>query len=207
LKLLVLVIGPESTATRAFTKALCEHDGILGTKNPSEHADILDPVWFQLERNDLFAAISHFPANENAKIIVTRRSIPHGPAPGVSAQFLSCPNIDLLQSLCGELGYQIFVLVTSRSPVPTLLSSVKNRASVGGDIQRAYQQYQMAYRRIFNWVSKHDLEYFLVSAESFSIDKEDLIDSLHKYFGLQVLPKKEYSEKSLNSQYYSLFNR
>lgn len=205
MKLIILVIGPESTATRAFTKALSNHEEILGTKNPSEHFDILDPVWFELENSNLAEAIKKFPENLEEKLIITRRSVPHGLRPGVKAKYMSFPNIKLFSKLCNSIGYKIFVLVTSRSPLPNLFSIVKNRKSVDGNFIKAFNQYQMSYRKIFQFIDLHNIPYFIISVESFMIDKSKLIRSLHKYFELSNKKIEVETKTNLNDLYYDKF--
>lgn len=205
MKLIVLVIGPESTATRAFTKALSNHDKILGTKNPSEHFDILDPVWFELEHSNLAEAIDKFPKNLEEKLIVTRRSVPHGIRPGENAKYMSFPNIELFFKLCNSLGYNIFILVTSRSPLPNLFSTVKNRKSVEGNFKKAFNQYQFSYRKIFQLINIYNIPYFLISVEAFIVDKSKLIMSLHKYFELDYKNIEVETKTKLNDQYYDKY--
>lgn len=205
MKLIVLVIGPESTATRAFTKALSSHEEILGTKNPSEHVDILDPVWFELENSNLGEAIKKFPENLKEKLIVTRRSVPHGIAPGVKAKYMSFPNINLFFKLCNSIGYKIFILITSRSPIPNLFSIVKNRKSVDGNFIKAFNQYQMSYRKIFQFIDLHNIPYFIISVESFLMDKSKLIMSLHRYFELSHKNIDVETKTKLNDSYYDKF--
>ena len=195
-KMLILIIGPESTATRAFTKAFIQHPKILSTEDPSEHIDILDNVWYELENNNEEYALASFPVNHKKDIIVTRRSVPHGLRPGVAARYMSFPNINGLKRICERLRYELFILITSRSPIPNLVSWTNERASVQGDINKAYIQYQMSYREIFKFIDTHDVPYFIVSLEGFILDKKDLIKSLHLYFGL---PDEKVSIQSRNN--------
>ncbi len=85
-KTLILIIGPESTATRAFTRAFTQHSKILAAELPSENIDILDDVWYELEHNNEDHALAKFPVNYKKNIIVTRKSVPHCLRPGVSAR-------------------------------------------------------------------------------------------------------------------------
>jgi len=84
-KTLILIIGPESTATRAFTKAFAQHPEILSIDDPSEHIDILDDVWYALETDNEENAVTNFPAN-----------------------YMSFPNTEGLKRVCERLGYQIY---------------------------------------------------------------------------------------------------
>lgn len=202
---LVLVIGPESTATRAFTRAFSQHKDILSTGDPSKHIDVLDDVWLELENRNLQSAIAKFQDKDSAKLVVTRRSVPHGIKPGIAAEYMSFPNVELLQQLCEKLEYKIFVLITSRSPIPNLVSWTNARASVQRDISKAYMQYQMAYKNIFKFINTHDLPYFMISVEGFVLDKKNLINSLHKFFQLE---KSEISVKTkvdVNKRRYEQF--
>lgn len=205
MKLIILVIGPESTATRAFTKALSANDKILGTKKAHEHVDILDSVWFELENSNLVEAKKNFPKNSEEKLIVTRRSVPHGIKPGVIAKYMSFPNIDLFIKLCKSLGYNIFILITSRSPIPNLFSIVKSRKSVGGNFNKAFNQYQMSYRKIFQLINAYNIPYFLISLESFILDQSKLILSLHKYFELDYKNIEIETKTKVNDPHYDKF--
>ena len=195
-KTLILIIGPESTATRAFTRAFTQHPKILAAEDPSEHIDVLDDVWYELEHYNEEQALANFPANHKKNIIVTRRSVPHGLRPGVPARYMSFPNTIGLKRVCEKLGYELFILITSRSPIPNLVSWTNERASAQGEISKAYKQYQMSYRTIFKFIETYDVPYFIVSLEGFILDKKDLIKSLHLYFGL---PDKKISIPSRNN--------
>jgi len=195
-KTLVLIIGPESTATRAFTKAFAQHPKILSAEDPSEHIDLLDDVWYELENNNEEQAVVNFPVNHRKDIIVTRRSVPHGLRPGLAARYMSFPNTNGLKRICDRLGYELFILITSRSPIPNLVSWTNERASAQGEINKAYMQYQMSYREIFKFIEAYNVPYFIVSLEGFVLDKKDLIKSLHLYFGL---PNEKISVQSRNN--------
>ena len=204
-KTLILIIGPESTATRAFTKAFAQHPEILSIDDPSEHIDILDDVWYALETDNEENAVTNFPANKLKKIIVTRRSVPHGLRPGIAAKYMSFPNTEGLKRVCERLGYQIFILITSRSPIPNLVSWANERASAMRDINKAYMQYQMSYREIFKFIETHDVPYFMVSLEGFILDKGNLIKSLHLYFGLSDKKISIQSKNAVNKRRYDEF--
>ena len=195
-KTLILIIGPESTATRAFAKAFTQHPKILSVEDPSEHIDILDEVWYELENNNEEHALANFPVNHKKDIIVTRRSVPHGLRPGMAARYMSFPNTNGLKRICDRLGYELFILITSRSPIPNLVSWTNERASAQGEINKAYMQYQMSYREIFKFIEAYNVPYFIVSLEGFVLDKKDLIKSLHLYFGL---PNEKISVQSRNN--------
>lgn len=204
MKLLVLIIGPESTATRAFTEAFSNHANILGTNNAKEHIDILDPVWFELEKNNINEAVKKFPTN-NDKIIVTRRSIPHGIKPGEAAKYMTFPNINMLYQLCKKIEYRLFILITTRSPIPNIISMAKNRRSTNGEVEKAFNQYQMAYKKIFEIINKYQIQYFIISVESFLLDQANLILSLHKYFGIALKDIKTDVKVNINKQHYIEF--
>lgn len=204
MKLLVLIIGPESTATRAFTEAFSNHANILGTNNAKEHIDILDPVWFELEKNNINEAVKKFPTN-NDKIIVTRRSIPHGIKPGEAAKYMTFPNIYMLYQLCKKIEYRLFILITTRSPIPNIISMAKNRRSTNGEVEKAFNQYQMAYKKIFEIINKYQIQYFIISVESFLLDQANLILSLHKYFGIALKDIKTDVKVNINKQHYIEF--
>ncbi len=191
MKQMILVIGPESSATRAIALAFSNHSEVLslGPSNDSikgnNHADLLDDVWYELEQHNIDKAINLFPRNPLNKIILTRRSVPHGLKPGQNAEYMSFPKLDLLKDLCDCIRYDLFILITSRSPIPNLMSWTNRRQSVQGDFRKAFDQYQMSYKRIFDFVQKRNVNYLILSAEGLVLDKENYIRSLHSFFGLK----------------------
>jgi len=204
-KLVILIIGPESSSTRAFTTAFQDHPQIMSCKPAEKHIDLLDEVWFELEHDNLKGAIEKFPKNPNRKIIVTRRSIPHGLRPGLKAKYGSFPNVSLLSELCKSVEYSLFILITSRSPIPNLMSWTQQRASAGKSMLRAYNQYQMAFRRIFSVIEAFDLPYFVTSVECFVLDGQQYIRSLHKFFELKDLQTDPKIKPDLNAKHYDRF--
>ncbi len=212
-KKIILVIGPESSATRAFSHALNNHSSIYKTAEPvrNNHSDILDEFWLNIETEDLHKAKELFPEIPSGKIILTRRSIPHGLKPGMKAIYKSCPKLQTFKDLCDDLQYQILLIITSRSLVPNLISWSSERSSANGSFSKAFVQYQMAYREIFKFIEHNDLAYLLVSAESLSLDQEDLIKSIYSILGFS---EKNFSIKAkpdLNfdryKQYFALRNQ
>lgn len=204
-KKLILILGPESTATRAFTDGFANHNEMLSSHDTNSHFDILDKVWFHLSDKDLKKAQVNFPNNKENKIIVTRRSIPSGKAPGIKAKFLSFPELCLFKELCDNLGYKIFIIITSRSPIPNLESSTKNRSSVDKSFQKAYVQYIETYNYIFNFTKKYSINFLLVSLETYILDNVNFIKSLHKFFNLEIKDINLDIKEDVNKKYYNFY--
>ena len=205
MKLIILITGPESSGTRIFREVFASNNQILNDKKIKNHADILDEFWKNLEEKKITEAIKKFPKNPKNKIIVTRRSIPSGIKPGKSAKYMIFPNLELFIKLSKNMGYEILLLVTSRSPIPNIISMKENRISVNGDTTKAFNQYQAAYRYLFKIIDKYNLIFFLVSIESLVYDKEHLINSLYKYLEITYKKTTFKVKKSINVKYYKDF--
>ena len=205
MKLIILITGPESSGTRFFREVFASNNQILNDKKIKNHADILDEFWKNLEEKKITEAIKKFPKNPKNKIIVTRRSIPSGIKPGQNAKYMVFPNLELFIKLSKNMGYEILLLVTSRSPIANIISMKENRSSVNGSITKAFNQYQGSYRYLFKIIDKYNLIFFLVSIESLVHDKEHLINSLYKYLEITYNKSTFKVKKNINMKYYKDF--
>lgn len=94
----IVVTGMESSGTRLATKMLIS----MGCEGDSEHIQIWDRESPDPERN---------------KLIVLRRSIPHGGKYNLATTIYNMQNI----------GYQIIVINVIRDWFPMIMSSIKNK--------------------------------------------------------------------------------
>lgn len=183
-KIMLLVIGPESSGTRVVTQTLSQHPHILGTPAAQKHMDVLDDVWLALEADDIETAISLFPDLSNYSVILTRRSMPHG-AIGVSATYMKFASMHRLKQLCDRLSIRLVLAITTRSFVPHLISWTTARQSAQGSIEKAHTQYKAAYFTLFGFLQDApDVAFFLVSLESLLLDDDLAIQSIFQLLNL-----------------------
>lgn len=171
----MLVLGPESTATRWIADTLSMHpDVALGTSN---HKDPLDEFWSTENTDVLLQAVA-------TGTIVSRRSVPSG-VDDAPAEFMSEPPLNELLLMCENTGVQVHILVTSRLRPATVLSGATNRASCQGSLVAARQQYEWAYRSIFALILGFpSLSFTVLSVESLVLDAERAFESLFVELGM-----------------------
>jgi hypothetical protein len=201
MKLMLIVIGPESTATRAFTKAFSHHPEILGTSQANQHVDVLDVVWQHIENGEIFEAKEYVNQHIKKHVVVTRRSVPHSIAVGKPADYLSFPSLKTFIQLCQDTDYHPFLLITARNPIANLYSSAMQRASSKNNVGKALNQYFNAYNQIFELTREYDIPFFIISPEMFILDQDLLIQSLHEFFGLKSIPLKLEIKPKINKKY------
>ena len=155
--MIILICGPESSGTRFIAECFSQHPMFKGTKG---HDDPLDDFWTggKLPKGNY----------------VTRRSIPSG-LPGEKARYMSFPP---LRRLRGD----IFAVVTVRSPFANIASWVAGRLSTGGSREKAWRQYEAAYRRLFLWLQ--DIPYLVLPLEAVVLDGEKAINGCFRLMGL-----------------------
>lgn len=198
--MVIIIIGAESTATRALTEQFSRNPAVLGTPKAMSHEDVLDEVWQLLEKGERSQAKDALSRLIGNKILVTRRSVPHGTKPGVAAEFGTFPALGAMIELTLELECSPFVLVTTRSPIPNIMSWKAERASSQGSSLLAYRQYQSCYKKIFSTLGEHDTPYFIVSVEQYILDSNNFIKSLYKFFNIDSVdifcsPKEEINDR------------
>jgi len=181
---LYLVIGPESTATRLITKLLSQHPNVVGTLDASEHVDVLDDVWRFVENGEFQKAKDVLPTINKGSVFVTRRSMPHSLSANKPAEYLNFPDIYSFYKFCSENRISLYLFVTSRSPVPTYVSSVNNRDSVSKSLKKAKFQNMASYMFLFEAIIKLNLPFSLISLEALLNDKANFINSLFEIMGL-----------------------
>jgi len=123
-----IVMGPESTGTRVLTQILISA-GCVGDGGHEQRFD------------------EHIPLpDEVGSDIVWRRSVPH----------FKSEKMPTLDNMSDRLkGYNIKVLVTSRSIYPTAKSQMRHRNSLDG-LHQAYRRVNRGYSHIFKQVTKYD---------------------------------------------------
>lgn len=201
MNIMIIVIGPESTATRAFTQALSDHPDIYGTLGANKHYDVFDSIWQSIENDDACAAIDSFRKRVNKNVAVTRRSVPHSTCVGTPAKYLSFPPLDGFLQLCNAVNYQPILFITARNPIANLYSSAMQRASALNDISKSYNQYLFAYNQIFEITKRYDVPFYIISPEMFILDSNLLIQSLHEFVGLTSIDQELKVKTSINTKY------
>jgi hypothetical protein len=179
-----LVVGPESTGTRIFTDIFSRHPRALGTDAALQHHDVLDTVWQMLEQGrcrDAARALAELPRE---RFVITRRSMPHGSAPGVAAKFGDFPDLGRFVQACAAASRRVQLLVTTRSPAACIASSVARRTSVARNPELALRQYGAAYNAIFAVAARHRLPFFIVSVEALVLDGDAYVQSLFALAGM-----------------------
>lgn len=181
----LLVAGPESSATRLFLEALARHPCVHGHAPAGrDHGDVLDGVWEALEAGDVETARLRFADLEERDVIATRRSFPHGRRPGEAARYLEFVDLDRFASFCRAVGRELIVLVTVRSPAANLASWIARRASPQGSPEKAMRQYQAAYRAIFAAIGRSGCPFLLLPYEALLCDGESYLRSIFRLLGL-----------------------
>lgn len=184
----LLIAGPESSGTRIFTDIFSRHPLALGADAALEHQDLLDDVWRLLARKRRRAAVTVLSALPRDRVIVTRRSVPHGAMPGVAARYGEFPDLHGFVAACRSAGRSVIVLVTSRSPAACIASSVAQRASVGRDPERARRQYAAANAAIFDVVVRRRLPFLVLSVEALVLDGDEYVQCLFRMLGIGAAP-------------------
>lgn len=195
IKKLILVVGPESTGTRWISSVFSSHPMIYGTYG--EHNDTLDKYWLTNRESDFIEAV-----DIDEPILLSRRSIPAGRAPGEKAQFRVFQNFEDLAMMCNKLDISLHVIVTSRSLYPHLNSWTRNRASVERSMVKSVVQYQLVYRYLFEWISKFQLPFFLISLESVLYEGKDFVETTLDFLGLERFSIEINGRKDVNTKHY-----
>ena len=197
----VLVVGPESSGTRVTTKALAAHPGIeyeVGER----HGDPLEMVWQNVIAKDKRAALRSMPAPKG-KVILTRRSIPHGAMPGREAEYMVFPPIAPFVEICRESGHEVFFVVTSRSPHANLASWARQRNSAGGKVDKALWQYHESYPYIFGLVTSLGVPFAMTSLEGLVNDGSAYVNGITTMLGLEPADVTVELNKAVNERRYS----
>lgn len=181
---ILLVVGPESSGTRIFTDIFSRHPAALGSDAALRHQDLLDTTWQAVAGRRRRDAVHLLRALPRDRFIVTRRSMPHGSAPGTAARFCEFPDLDGFIDACDSAQRSVFVLVTTRSPAACMASSVAQRASVQGDPELARQQFHAACAAIFRVIARRRLPFLILSVEALVLDGADYVQSLFHLLGL-----------------------
>lgn len=206
---LILVVGAESTATRFVSKILAIHDSIEGEKFPEKHYDFLDDVWKSIEYNSEEKTLELFPEPKENSILLTRRSIPHSLEPDSAAVYGEFPPIESFLKLAQRKGFVPVVLVTTRSPLPNIMSWKQQRSSSEGSFKKTLQQYQWVYPYIFSAISSTRSTYYILSQEAMLLEGYDYIKSIFYLLGLEAPIEKDLPDikTGVNEKYYQEYEQ
>ena len=199
-KKIVFIGGPESSGTRIFTEALSQHSQILGNVNAKKHGDVLDDYFNKIKEQKNENGILNYFKDYNT--ILTRRSFPHSKAPGKPAHYMEFPPIDTFFDNITKENIEPLIFITTRSPVPNLLSWTNQRSSPQGDHHKAYEQYKRTYQDIIEVCHQYSLEHYFISLEGLILDKKQYINSLFKLIGVDPEPVKFRGKKKVNKKWY-----
>lgn len=180
----IVVAGPEATGTRALTSLLSAHPAIAGTTAAATHVDLLDPVWSVLADGASELAAERFRALADREILLTRRSLPHGPATGAPAEYRRFPPLAEFLDLAVACDRSPVLLITTRSPLAHVVSWARERASVKDDPAAALRQYWAAYRLLFGLCARGTFPFHLVSLEALALEGDAFVASLFALLGL-----------------------
>lgn len=203
---LLLLVGPESSGTRLFHDALSQHPDVIAHPDAtSSHADLLDPVWEALAQgleDDAGQLLRQFNA---PGVLLTRRSMPHGPRPGERASYMGFPDLKRFVALCQRENRRPVLLITSRSPAAHLMSWSQRRASTDQCFDRAICQYLRAYERIFETVLESGCPFLVLSYEALVLDSDRYLQSVQTLLGLKALGAKLEIRSDCNTAHYERF--
>ena len=133
-----VIMGPESSGTRILTQILISAGCIGDGGHEQKFDDAIPP-----------------PSAVDAPI-VWRRSVPHHEG----------EQMPVLDEMVEQLdGYDITVLITTRSLYPVAKSQMRHRETIE-NLKVAYERIQNGYRHIFKQVTKYD--FMVVPYESLS---------------------------------------
>jgi hypothetical protein len=180
----IVVVGPESTGTRAFTEVLSAHPLVAGTHDAHLHGDLLDPVWEALGEGDRVEAARRMRLQSERPIVVTRRSLPHGPRPGAPAEYRRFPPLQAFLDVTATCGRHPVVLITTRSPLANVVSWARERSSARNDLSAALRQYWAAYRLLFGICAKGTFPFHMLSLEALALEGAEYVKSLFTLLGL-----------------------
>lgn len=143
-----IVMGPESTGTRVLTQILISA-GCVGDGGHEQRFDEYIP-----------------PPGEVGSDIVWRRSVPH----------FKSEEMPYLKDMENKLnGYNIKVLITSRSIYPTARSQMRHRSYLE-NLKQAYERINEGYSHIFRQVASYD--FMVVTYEGLKRNDTKICDSL-----------------------------
>lgn len=182
-KKVILVTGPESSGTRWVARLVGGHPRVLYHRaaGAAEHSpDALAAVWNSLGGE----VLPTLPAIGDHDAVVTRRSLPHGPADGGAARFLQFVDLDRFGEACLASGATLMVLVTTRSPAAHLASWTRERASVSRNWQKTVRQYHAAYGHLFSFLGRSGVAFLITSLEGFVLEGPAYLNGIFRLLGL-----------------------
>lgn len=149
MKQAILILGAESSGTRALTKIFVE-SGFYGDSTHFQRLDLEIPDTFK---------------------IVWRRSVPHGTHDDENR--FEPDFIEMCQKL-KESNYEIYAIVIHRDYNATVNSQIRNR-HVDTE-EEAYLHIQAAYKYIYNCLSQLGIQYGIVTYESLILHQKKTLE-------------------------------
>jgi len=183
-KIAYLVLGTESSATRFVTKCLIQA-GCFGDSDHHQRLDFEDPV---------------------TDTIVWRRSYPHkwddpDNFPYNIKNTIGWPDTDAMLNRLTSLGYNVKVIVTTRDwhAINGSATRIKYRPHTQ-TTERCINNTKESYKRIFNFICKHDLDYVMFSYEAAILHGDMYINKIMGFLGLDEVSG--FNMNNQNSKYY-----
>ena len=111
------------------------------------------------------------------------------------------PDTDAMYDRLVELGYQVKVVVTMRDFHTTSMSGVK----IGfrphtNTLEKAYHNTKEAYKFIFSFINKYDLDYVIINYESCIVNGEQYFNKMLDLLQLNHISDIGFRDE--NSKYY-----
>jgi hypothetical protein len=211
-----LIVGPESSGTRAYTYGLSQHPDVSGSMRAFDHTDILDEVWCQIHSGNIERAKKEFP-NCNKSLLITRRSMPHARKDAQSANFMDFPHLKRFVRLCKSMDKKVILLITVRNFTANIQSWTEERSSAEGSTWKAITQYNQSYREIFEIICTENVDFQFLSLESLAMEGSMCLRSVYNGIGLDdFVPStdrkpyvniKRYHERGVESESLATRNR
>ena len=193
----LIVLGAESSGTRIVTTALSTLKDADGCSTALDHDDLLDEVWDAVARGKKRHARNLLGQLAQHNILITRRSLPHGRLDNLPAQYMVFPKLKQMIKFLQKEGYEVNLMITTRSAAANIQSWAKNRLSAGKDLQKAINQYNASYRLVFKAIEATEVRYYFVSLEGLYLEGVDYLNSVLPLFGifekLEPIPLKDSS--------------
>lgn len=192
----ILLVGPESSATRWVAGTLSQHPDILGPSG--SHPDPLDNYWAQ-------QAEALFQANANdSTYVLTRRSLPSGNDLNKPARYLEFDDFEAFGKACESSNTHLTVLVLTRSPEANIYSWHQSRASAAGSKSKAVAQYRAAYKHLMSWLIQENApEFWFISLESLLLEGSIFVNSIYRLLDLPSYDVSITSNYAVNFKQYS----
>lgn len=207
---IICVIGPESSSTRFFGDIIGGHPDIFWQrKTGDDHHQNTDPMSHIWDKIDYENTTDQFKIKTDKKYILTRRSIPHGKKknPNGRADYMDFMNLDTFAKGCKNSGYDLCFLITSRSPVPNIVSWTQQRGSANKKWKKAQSQYWESYKHLFKTITAHNIPFYMLSLEGVLYDKADYINGIYDLLELPHRDDIQIADNNSNKSRYPLYDK